>query len=183
VGRLYSIDDATGTLGFAKPIGPILTVLGITIIPTDETEEYDVSDWDEERIGVTVPPRPEDVFAAVPDRLQMTEAGQELLTLFRRHRREIAELVNHLRPVTLAWHRSQGPSYLAVLMRRVREPAYRIPDSLNEVTREEIVQQMREVFTRQANAEALIRLWLECSTIDEPIQAWEREHATVTLLG
>jgi hypothetical protein len=193
LGLLKSIDKEIadgGTLGYATPIGPILTLLGITIIPTDESQDYDVRDWDEERIGITGPPTPEDVFAAVADRLRMTEAGEELLALFRKHQHEISELVNHRRPVTIAWHRSQGPTYLAAVMRSVREPAYRIPDALNGTTRAELAQRLLDIFTQHGSAPlrgdlaahsgALVRIWLDHSRLDEMIEAWESQRAPVS---
>jgi len=186
VGLLNSIDKEIkdgGTLGFGMPIGPILSLMKITVMPTDHSQSYDVLDWEEERIGVTGPPTPAEVFAATADRLEMTERGQELISLVRRHRAEIADLVNHRRPVTVAWHRSQGPAYLAAMMRTAREPAYRLPEELNGVGREEVITRMRDVLLQHGSgslkeaihlhSETLIRLWLECSTFDELVNAWE----------
>jgi hypothetical protein len=191
VGLLYAIDVATGTKGFAKHIGPILTSMGIAIIPTDDTQDYDVRGWNEERLGVAGPPTPGDVFAAVADRLRMTETGAELLDLFRRHRSEISELINHRRPVTVAWQRGQGPAYLAATMRSVREPAYRLPESLNGVTRQEMIERLFAALMRhgsdrlrtdlESHADTLIRIWLECSTMEEAIAAWERSRAPALL--
>jgi hypothetical protein len=196
VGLLRSIDkeiDQGGTLGYATPIGPVLALLGITIIPTDESQEFDVKAWDEERLGVTGPPTPDEVFAAAADRLNMTEAGAELLAIFRRHRQEMTALVNHRRPVTVAWHRAQGPSYLAAVTRSAREPLYRLPDSLNGVTRAEIAHRLRAVFTQygsealradlSTHGDTLMRVWLECSTFDDMIRAWENAHAPAPMAG
>lgn len=188
VGLLRSIDKEIaegGSLGNATPIGAVLARLGISVITTDESQSFDVRAWTEERTGMAGPPTPEEVFSSLADRLNMTERGRELLTLVRLHRLEVTELINHRRPVTVAWHRSQGPAYMAALMRSAREPAYRVPATLNGVSREEVVERMREVLLQhgserlraaiQANADRLIRLWLECSTLDELTRAWEQE--------
>jgi hypothetical protein len=188
VGLLKSIDKEIkdgGSLGFATPIGAVVAALGITILATDPSQQFDVAAWDEERVAVTGPATPEDVFAAVADRLEMSERGRELLNLFRRHRPEVADLVNHHRPVTVTWHRSQGPTYLAALMRTVREPAYRLPPAVNEVPREKLFRNMREVLMRHGSlalrsdltmhGDTLQRLWLESSTLDELLRAWEAE--------
>jgi hypothetical protein len=192
VGLLRSIDKeiaAGGSLGLATPIGAVIARLGITIITTDESQTYDVRAWNEEPTGVAGPATPEEVFSAAAERLSGSERGRELVGLVRRHRAEIASLVNHRRPVTVAWHRTQGPAYMAALMRTAREPAYRLPETLNGVGREEVVQRMREALLQHGSAElraalrahgdTFTRLWLECSAFDEVLQAWETEVSLV----
>jgi hypothetical protein len=190
VGLLHSGPDHGATvIGFATRMSEIIRKFSVDILATDESQEYDVMGWDEEeRIGVTGPPTPDDVFAAVADRLRMTEAGSELLNLFGRHKNEIFELVNHRRPVTIAWQRSQGPAYLAAWMRSVREPVYRVPESLNGVTRQEIAGRLREAFTQYgsdalraglaSHAHTLSRIWLESSNMEQGIAAWERSRTS-----
>jgi hypothetical protein len=175
-------------IGFANFIDRILLRLGITIIETPGGQTFDVGAWEEEeRIGVTGPVRPEEVFAAAADRLSMSERGRELLALIRRRQSEIAELVNGRRAVTVAWRRSQGPAYLAAVMRTVREPAYRLPNSVEGISRGALAQRLYDVLMQhgsdalradlQANEGWLTRLWLECPTFDDMARSLEQEAA------
>ena len=67
------------------------------------------------------------------------ESETQLAMLVRRHRDEIARLIDQCRPVTVAWHRQQGPAFAAAVNRNYREPAYRIPREINGVSRHELL--------------------------------------------
>jgi len=47
--------------------------------------------------------------------------------LYMDHFEEVLDLINHCRPVTLAWQRNQGPAYVAALGRAAKVDHYRIP--------------------------------------------------------
>jgi hypothetical protein len=66
-----------------------------------------------------------------------------LYKLYEKHHEEIFDLINHSRPVTVAWRRSQGPAYIAAISRSVREEAYKIPYAVNEVSREHLLARLR----------------------------------------
>jgi hypothetical protein len=76
-----------------------------------------------------------DVLWTIEQRLQQAPAGAILWAAVRRHQQEALRLVNQVRPVTVAWHRHQGPSFLAALGRSAKEPAYRIPYAIDGMTR------------------------------------------------
>jgi hypothetical protein len=188
VGLLHSGNGPGAVvIGFASFISSVLLRLGITIIETPGSQTFDVRGWQEERIGVSGPARSEDVFAAAADRLRMTPRGRELLALISLHQTEIGELINRRRAVMVAWRRSQGPAYLAALMRAIREPSYRLPQAIDGVTRQEFARRLHNVLLQhgsdalraglQANALSLMRLWLQCSTFGEAVEAWERTAA------
>ena len=59
---------------------------------------------------------------------------------------EMLELVNHSRPVTIAWHRKQGPAFLGAFMRSVKEPEYRIPHEIEGISRQHALNAMSVVF-------------------------------------
>jgi len=67
------------------------------------------------------------------------ESETQLAVLVRRHRDEVAQLIDHCRPVTVAWHRQQGPAFAAAVNRNHREPPYRIPREINGVSRHELL--------------------------------------------
>ncbi len=97
------------------------------------------------------------------------------------HFDEMLDLVNHSRPVTVAWHRKQGPAFLAAFMRSAKEPNYRIPQEIEGITRQHALTTMITVFEEhgsEALKAAIERYGLEvlfaCSrydTVDEIVQA------------
>lgn len=183
VGLLKSIDSATETLGFATPIAAVLSRLGITIIPTDETQEFDVAAFDEDEPELASRLLRDSAFADVAERLQESEGGQLLLQLFAKHRRECLNLVNTHRPVMVIWHRSQGPTFLAALARSAKEPAYRIPDQIEGVTRQQAATRLCAVFETHGSealradlltySDLLIEAFKNFDTIEEMIGEWQ----------
>ena len=71
--------------------------------------------------------------------------------LYERHHREMLELVNHRRPVTVTWHRHQGPAYVAALARAGRVEQYRVPFEINNVTREALLNAMEDVLKKHGS--------------------------------
>jgi hypothetical protein len=70
-----------------------------------------------------------------------------LRALFDRHHREVLDLVNHRRPVTVAWHRHQGPAFVAALTRSGRVSEYSIPMAIDGITRQALLEAMEVVLT------------------------------------
>jgi hypothetical protein len=62
-----------------------------------------------------------------------------LAELARKHREEVADLIDHRRPVTVAWHRHNGPAFAAAVNRNQRDPRFRIPREINGVSRDELL--------------------------------------------
>jgi hypothetical protein len=75
-----------------------------------------------------------DLLWAVESRLRRTPEGRHLWALIQRHQKEMLQLVNHVRPVTVVWQRNHGPTWVAALGRSVKEPLYRIPAEIGGVT-------------------------------------------------
>jgi hypothetical protein len=68
-----------------------------------------------------------------------------LYWIYERHHREVMTLINHCRPVTVAWQRNQGPAYVAALTRASREPAYFIPFTINGISRDTLLKKLETV--------------------------------------
>lgn len=68
-----------------------------------------------------------------------------LYWLYDKHHHEVIQLINHRRPVTVAWQRNQGPAFVAALVRASREEAYEIPDTINNVSRSDLLARLRVV--------------------------------------
>jgi len=124
-----------------------------------------------------------DVMWSIERRLAQSEAGRELWAAVRRNQDEALRLVNHERHVTVAWQRHRGPAFLAALGRSAKEPAYRVPQSIEGVLREQAVAAILAQFERHGSAamradldtfaERLARCLLEHDTLEEMVQAWE----------
>lgn len=71
--------------------------------------------------------------------------------LYRRHRDEVTHLVEHRRPVTVAWHRNQGPAFAAAVNRSHREAAYRIPREIEGVSRHQLLVAMARVLAEHGS--------------------------------
>ncbi|MCU0433583.1 MAG: hypothetical protein MUC87_09040 [Bacteroidia bacterium] len=59
-----------------------------------------------------------------------------------KHREEIMYLVNHCRPVTVAWQRNKGPAWLAVIMSAVRDERDILPEETAGVSLNSLLQVM-----------------------------------------
>lgn len=68
-----------------------------------------------------------------------------LAELAHKHREEVADLIDHCRPVTVAWHRHNGPAFAAAVNRNQRDPRFRIPREINGVSREALLVAMARV--------------------------------------
>lgn len=83
---------------------------------------------------------------AIPlrDRLVATPRGAAFYDLVLQHRLEVIELVNHCRPVTVAWHRAKGPAFLNRAIANARDPNVPIPRQIDGASREDLLERMRE---------------------------------------
>jgi len=184
VGLLKSINVDGGTFGYATPIQPVLTRLKISVIPTDESQDSgDVAESNEERLDIANQVTRDSAFADLAQRLQISEAGRFLLELIRIHRTECLNLVNHRRAVTVTWHRSQGPTFLAALARSAKEPFYLIPDNIEGISRKRAAADIGAVLTAHGSealradlreySAVLIQAFAHCATVEDLIAAWE----------
>ena len=141
IGLLFSSDPKTQnrTIGIGNHIDRVLQAL------KDNGHEIKlaVSPSGGNASGIATGP------SAVPRRPSLQDLVRESQTLpaalYRRHRDEVTHLVEHRRPVTVAWHRHQGPAFAAAVNRSHRDPAYRIPRAINGVSRHALLIAMGRV--------------------------------------
>lgn len=77
--------------------------------------------------------------------LRETERGRELHRVFRDVRREIGYLVRNCRPVKVAWHRNQGPAFLAHVLNHLKGHTTEIPSEVQGVSLQGLLLRMSEV--------------------------------------
>jgi hypothetical protein len=104
------------------------------------------------------------------DRLRRYARTSLLFTLGQKHGDEIMQLINHCRPVTVAWHRCQGPALLATLMSAIRDGHSRMPALVKGVALHEALSRMRAVLIQHGSAE--LKASMSRPEADEVIAAY-----------
>jgi hypothetical protein len=138
-----------GFVTIANHISDVLSELNISIPYSSEVKEtagqalFDVPRIEEAKI-----PAP---YRALRERMEQHGGTARIFGLGRQHADEILRLVNHCRPVTVAWHRAQGPALLATLMGAVRDGHYRIPAGVKGVALHEALERMREALAKHGS--------------------------------
>jgi hypothetical protein len=149
VGLLYAVDAADPTRGIACHIHPVMAYLSITPITTANPPVGPAGQTlnDVEGIFTGINHTTE-----VRERFLNMRKGAEIYQQILNHRQEVVALVNHRRPVTVAWHRSKGPAFLAHFVNNARDPAHVIPFEVEGITRDQMIQRMAEVLTQHGSA-------------------------------
>jgi hypothetical protein len=76
-------------------------------------------------------------------RLRATPAGTQLLAAFEQHQRELVSLVRYSRATKVAWHRLQGPAFLATALSHLRGETERMPVEIRGVRRATLLARLR----------------------------------------
>jgi hypothetical protein len=156
VGLIFAVGHGVPVLGvtqpwvsFANHIGDVLTALNISI-PYSPTVVVTSGQRLRDATPVLEAPVPEP-YRLLRERLQRHETTSRLFSLGERHADEVTRLVNHCKPVTIAWHRSQGPALLATIMSAVRDGHYRLPASVKGIAPYDAVERMRGVLAQHGS--------------------------------
>ena len=131
-----SISIATDLI-VASPIQAVMDKLGIDIPSASPTPHSSGSLREE---VPAIGPEPE--LLRLQQLVLKSGAGALLHEAGQRHGPEVISLVHHCRPVTVAWHRSQGPAWAAHLINSARDPAYRVPDHVDGITQDMLLRRM-----------------------------------------
>jgi hypothetical protein len=133
--NIQNVVSALGDNGFA-----------ITIKTTGD------GDGDRERISRR---RPAPAPSVEPSSLEtLRDANREsvLHELYETHHGEVLDLINHTRPVTIVWHRNQGPAFVAALARSARVENYALPQAIEGCTRAQLLTAMKDVLLKHGSA-------------------------------
>jgi hypothetical protein len=159
VGLLFSHDFPPKNTSSANHISDVIKALHVRKVDFDPnfTSIPPPSSPHRTARTLSVPqqPRPDTsaVWTAARRHLQGSPLGARVSAAIEAHRREAVELVNSCRPVTVAWRRHQGPAFVAHLLKSIREPGHRIPDEVDGVTLDGLVEHMTETFARHGSPE------------------------------
>jgi hypothetical protein len=176
VGLHYS-RGLTRNKSLACNIHPVLQALRVTpITKAHPTPDNPAASGMSRHASVTLDAGSGEV-TALRKRVLAVPGGREVLDLIEIHRREVAYLVNHERPVTVAWHRNKGPAFLNRALTNARDPSQRIPEEIEGVSRRQLLESMAAVLAEHGGSElqsalerharAAIESGARCSDIHE----------------
>lgn len=154
IALLWGVDFETNTytIGIASNIASVLTKLSSNGFPITLSVSPPGGGTKEIIRNISKV----ETLSSVPNLLSMlrdTNRESVLHKLYDKHHEEILDLINHSRPVTVVWQRNQGPAYVAALARAAREEAYSIPFSINEVSREALLNRLGAVLMEEGSNE------------------------------
>jgi hypothetical protein len=150
IGLLFS-DSDTGFFA-ACHIHPVLDLLGITMVSTQNTAGASGGATSLE-MALSLDESEHDVPRAMALREQVlnSERGRAYRALVEKHLNEVVHLVNRVRPVTVAWHRLNGPDFLGHVLHASRHAAYAVPRELKGQGRDDALAKMLETLSRHGS--------------------------------
>jgi hypothetical protein len=153
VGLVHSIDRTRPNITYASHIQPVLKALAVVVPITEQNPVHGnpaaVGMGGDALATVAGPDRRAELRGA----FLATETGRELAAEIERHRREVVRLVNHVRRVTIAWHRSQGPAFLNRAIANARDPGEPIPHEIAGISRERLLETMADTLSAHGSPE------------------------------
>jgi hypothetical protein len=93
-----------------------------------------------------------DRYLSWKNRVEEHPASKAIADAVVRHRDEVLLLINHCRPVTVAWHRGKGPAFTAVIMNNVRAEKFDFPEVLQGVSAVQLLTRMRDILLEHGSS-------------------------------
>lgn len=144
VGLVFAQHETNPKQAFACHIHPVMACLGVTPITTANPHSAEST---EANLPGTVAIDDIDQTSLLREKFLRTEKGREIYSLIMKHRFEVVDLVNHKRPVTVAWHRAKGPMFISHMVNNARDPAHRIPQEIEGVRLMDVMVKMAQVLS------------------------------------
>lgn len=94
------------------------------------------------------------------DKIRLNNAYIIFSDLFQKHKGEILDLVNHIRHITIAWHRNNGPVFIAHFIKNFHEPDYKVPTEIKGITLPNLLKAMQSLLLEYGSSnlkEAIIK--------------------------
>lgn len=76
-----------------------------------------------------------------------------LNNLFEKHHKEVLNLINNKRPVTIVWQRNQGPAFVAAIVRAAKHKNYQIPELIEGTDKKTLLTSMESILMEHGSAE------------------------------
>jgi hypothetical protein len=164
IGHLIGdLPGITPAVYLACHIHPTVDFLGITMVSTQNTAGASGGATSlEMALSLDEPSHDMERALALRETVLGSARGREYRALIEKHVREVVHLVNHVRPVTVAWHRLHGPDFLGHILHASRHAAYSVPRELNGLGRDEALRRILE--TLHQHGSALLRDDIERNT-------------------
>ena len=118
---------------------------GTPAVAVGEAEGDGTIEFGSEAVAMYVSDAEADRMLGLLERFRAAPLGPELHETFARVRREVGYLVRNSRRVMIAWHRSQGPAYLAHVLNHLRGDAASVPLEVDGVARAQMLTRMSDV--------------------------------------
>ena len=146
---LHHAGDAPGPAAFGNQIGPVLSLMNISfpVMGTAGAMPLVASGLSDE--GPTF----HQAWVALRNDLERSETGQYWVALVRHHAPEVNYLINHDRDTQMAWHRTQGPSFVSHYLKSVRDADHRVPREIGGMRVENVIISMAAALQQNASQE------------------------------
>jgi hypothetical protein len=145
VGLFFS-SAADQVNGLACHIHPVLAFLGITLVTTSTPAVG--SEGKDNAPGTFVFNSP---AAGLEELVASHPRGEQLMALFTEHRAEIIELVNHHRPVSVAWLRIKGPAFFGHVLEKLRNPSHQVPAAMEGIALQDAWETLVDVLAQHGS--------------------------------
>jgi hypothetical protein len=140
---------ANATLALANPIQDVLKELKISIPDTGTFLSLPLKSASiENRLASKT-----NVLDELVTTIERQQGGTILIDTFRKHRREVMNLINTDREVKVAWNRYHGPVFTAHLMEKMKDHAYKMPVELEGVSWQRLLSKMSVVLEKKGSTE------------------------------
>jgi hypothetical protein len=93
-----------------------------------------------------------EIFLQWKQRVESNAKTRAIYQAVNDHRDEVLMLINHCRPVTVAWHRAKGPAYAAVVADNFRDGKFEYPSEINGISNEQLLQRMYNVLMEKGSS-------------------------------
>jgi hypothetical protein len=117
---------------------------GTSAVAVGEAEGDGTIGFGAEAVVIQVSESEVDRMLGLLERFRAVPLGPELHQTFARVRREVGYLVRNSRAVTIAWHRTAGPAYMAHVLNHLRGDAAAVPLEVDGVARAQMLTRMRD---------------------------------------
>jgi hypothetical protein len=140
-GETVFLPTGYGVVQFIRPTFAALNLQESSIVPAGDPQRGESIDIQTvERLERT---RTEEILDNLSEAIGHTPDGERLAALARSHLQELQRLIHHRRRVTVVWHRSKGPAFLASFLRGTKDVEYLLPKQIEGVTIGQSLQGLR----------------------------------------